>query len=183
VWRTRRAVVVLAVACGLVGVGAGAGGLAGARPSSGRAGARASVAVVAHPRVRRCHVRRHGRLVRVRCRARVAHRPGPAPRPAPPPVPIPGLPVRTGVDEGEYFLNATHPTVAAGTVELDPANLGMDEHNMTVRNAQGQVLGAVTVEPGQTQQLALSLAPGSYTVFCSLYNHEALGMHTTLTVR
>lgn len=171
--RTRRAVVVLAVAFGLVGVGAGAGGLAGARPSSGRPGARASVATVAHPRVRRCHVRRHGRLVRVRCRARVAHRPGP----------IPGLPVRTGVDEGEYFLNATHPTVAAGTVELDPANLGMDEHNMTVRNAQGQVLGAVTVEPGQTQQLALSLAPGSYTVFCSLYNHEALGMHTTLTVR
>jgi plastocyanin len=104
-----------------------------------------------------------------------------APTPSPPPPPA--ALARTGVDEGEYYVRPTHPIVAAGPVELDPANLGMDEHNLAVRDAQGRVLGTVAVDPGQTQTLTLSLHAGTYTLFCSLYNHEQLGMRSTLTVR
>jgi uncharacterized cupredoxin-like copper-binding protein len=93
------------------------------------------------------------------------------------------LAARTGVDEGEYYVRPTHPTVAAGSVEFDPANLGMDEHDLSVRDAQGRVLGRVVVEPGQTQTLTVSLPAGSYTLFCSLYDHERLGMRAPLTVR
>jgi plastocyanin len=100
----------------------------------------------------------------------------PAPQTAP-------LPLRTGVDEGEYYLTPTHPVVGAGTVEFDPVNVGMDEHNMTITDSSGHVLGSVDIAPGQTQQLDVKLAPGTYKLFCNLYNHAALGMIHTLTVR
>ena len=119
----------------------------------------------------RCHPRAHHRCPK--------HKPKPkakAPNPNP-------LPTRSGVDEGEYYLTPTHQTVAAGVVELDPVNLGMDEHNLTIEDSHGNVLGLVTVEPGQTRTIDVRLAAGSYHLFCSLYNHAALGMSSTLTVR
>jgi uncharacterized cupredoxin-like copper-binding protein len=59
----------------------------------------------------------------------------------------------------------------------------MDEHNLKLRDAHGHVLAGMTVEPGQTQTLTVNLPAGSYTLYCSLYNHEQLGMKSTLTVR
>jgi uncharacterized cupredoxin-like copper-binding protein len=126
----------------------------------------------------RCHRRAHHRCPRV---AKTKPRPKPKAK-APQPI-TPVWPSRTGVDEGEYFLNPTHTTVAAGNVELDPVNLGMDEHNLTIEDAQGNLVGLVTVEPGQTQTIYVKLVPGSYRLFCSLLDHSALGMNSTLTVR
>jgi plastocyanin len=128
--------------------------------------------------VRHCRHRAHHRCVRT-----AKPKPRPKPKAKAPPPQSTALPTRSGVDEGEYYLTPTHTTVAAGTVELDPVNLGMDEHNLTIEDAQGNLVGLVTVEPGQTQTIDVQLAPGSYRLFCSLYNHAALGMNATLTVR
>jgi plastocyanin len=59
----------------------------------------------------------------------------------------------------------------------------MDEHNLAVRDARGRVLGATTLAPGQTRRVDLNLPSGTYTLFCSLFNHEQLGMSSTLIVR
>src|SRR4051794_8082564 len=48
----------------------------------------------------------------------------PAPPPPPPPVVYPS---RTGVDEGEYYVHLAHMTLAAGPVELNLTNFGMDD--------------------------------------------------------
>jgi uncharacterized cupredoxin-like copper-binding protein len=87
------------------------------------------------------------------------------------------------VDEGEYYVSPTHRTVAAGSVDFYPVDLGMDAHDMTIRDGAGNVVGSVPISPGQTEHIQVTLAPGTYTLFCSLYNHEQLGMHATLTVR
>lgn len=126
------------------------------------------------PRRCRRHVHRHARCRRPA--ARPQHR-------SPTPAPGPALPSRTGVDEGEYYVTPSHPTVAAGTVELDPVDLGMDPHNFSVRDAAGRVVTGVALGPGESQQLSVKLPVGTYTLYCSLYDHERLGMHATLTVR
>ena len=41
----------------------------------------------------------------------------------------------------------------------------------------------VAVPPGGSGQLTVTLAPGTYTLYCSLPDHEAAGMRTTLTVK
>jgi plastocyanin len=124
---------------------------------------------------RRCHQRPHRRCAK--------HRPEPKAKAHKKKKKPLALPARTGVDEGEYYLYPTRAVVAAGVVELDPVNLGMDEHNLTIEDSHGRALGLVTVQPGQTQTIHARLARGSYRLFCSLYNHAALGMSSTLTVR
>jgi uncharacterized cupredoxin-like copper-binding protein len=39
-----------------------------------------------------------------------------------------------------------------------------------------------TLDPGQPAALALDLAAGTYTTFCSLPGHESLGMRGMVTV-
>jgi plastocyanin len=111
--------------------------------------------------------------------------PAPAPTPTPTPTPTPApLPSRTGVDLGEYWLVPAYRTLAAGPVELNATNFGMDDHNLTVDSAAGSRLGQVDLAPaGGTGTLTLNLSAGQYELYCSLFDHDALGMNATLTVR
>jgi hypothetical protein len=111
--------------------------------------------------------------------------------PAPPagsttPSAPPPLPSRTGVDEQEYSVYPSHNPVAAGSVEFDVQNLGMDDHDLTISDAAGtKVYGQVYVPAGQAAQLIAALPAGTYRLFCSLYNgaHDRQGMHASLVVK
>jgi plastocyanin len=111
--------------------------------------------------------------------------------PAPPtgsttPAAPPPLPSRTGVDEQEYSVYPSHNPVAAGNVEFDVQNLGMDDHDLTITDAAGtRVYGQVYVPAGQTGQVIATLPAGTYRLFCSLYNgaHDKAGMHASLVVK
>ncbi|MDX6666437.1 MAG: hypothetical protein QOG68_2643 [Solirubrobacteraceae bacterium] len=110
----------------------------------------------------------------------------PAPPVAPPAVPAPVVyPTRTGVDEGEYFVRPAHRTLAAGAVELNAHNFGMDDHDLTIDDPGGHQVAQVYLVPGQDAQLELTLPAGSYRLYCSLYAgaHDQLGMHGTLIVK
>jgi plastocyanin len=105
------------------------------------------------------------------------------PTPAPTPTPVP-LPSRTGVDLNEYSLVPAYRTLAAGPVELNATNFGMDEHNLTVDSPAGATLGQVDLPAaGGTGTLTLTLPAGSYKLYCSLYDHDALGMNAVLAVQ
>jgi plastocyanin len=114
--------------------------------------------------------------------------PQPTPVPTAAPTP-PATETRTGVDVDDrndqlVMRLAPYNVLKAGTVELLPINLGEDDHNLTVRNSAGVDLDHVDLPPdGETYSLVLDLPPGQYKLFCSLLNHDELGMHTTLTVR
>lgn len=58
-------------------------------------------------------------------------------------------------------------------------NRGEIAHTFSL-NALGE---EVTVQPGKTKALTLSLAPGTYKYVCRILDHEGLGMYGTLRVR
>jgi type IV secretory pathway VirB10-like protein len=111
--------------------------------------------------------------------------PGETPTPTPPPTATPDpvkYPSRTGVDLSEWIVRPTYRTLATGRVVFSTANLGEDDHNLSVRSG-GTEYGKVDVAPGDTGSLVLQLAPGTYTLYCSLQGHEELGMRADISVR
>jgi plastocyanin len=66
-------------------------------------------------------------------------------------------------------------TVKQGDV-LAVANVGSASHTFTIT---GKGIDVVN-QPGQTQNVTISLAPGTYPFICRF--HESLGMKGTLTV-
>lgn len=117
-------------------------------------------------------------------------KPGAAPTPAPSstpvstPTPAP-LPSRTNVDLTdirEWSVRPSYRTLAAGRIDFNVNNRGEDDHDLTVRDASRN-LGQLPLAPGETDTLTLTLAAGSYTLFCSLPGHEAAGMAAAISVR
>lgn len=107
--------------------------------------------------------------------------PGATPTPTATPAPV-KYPSRTGVDLSEWIVRPTYRTLATGRVVFSTANIGEDDHNLSVRSG-GTEYGKVDVAPGDTDSLVLQLAPGIYTLYCSLQGHEEQGMRADITVR
>lgn len=115
--------------------------------------------------------------------------PTPSPTPAPTgtpsasPTPVP-VPNRTGTQLFEWSINIARNPIAAGDDEIVATNSGEDDHQLAVRDADGVLLAQTAVlAPRAEASLHLTLAPGTYTLFCPLTGHEALGMASTLTVQ
>jgi uncharacterized cupredoxin-like copper-binding protein len=104
-----------------------------------------------------------------------------------PPAPVVALPSSLAVDESEYTLRPSQIVVAAGQVKINVYDRGMDDHDLTVVDGNG-VTQQVPVKAGASAALVVTLTPGSYTLYCSLFagtpeSHEALGMHNVIEVR
>ena len=102
-------------------------------------------------------------------------------------VPGPQLAHALTVDAFEWTLRPSKTVVAAGVVRLRAYNRGEDDHNVLVVAADGSP-SVVTLKPGEAGTLSARLAPGRYTIVCSLFagtpdSHEARGMRFTLTAR
>jgi len=48
---------------------------------------------------------------------------------------------------------------------------------------QNKILGQTPVFQGGTKSFTTTLAPGTYTYYCSVRGHRQAGMHGTLTVK
>jgi plastocyanin len=73
--------------------------------------------------------------------------------------------------------------VRAGTATIELANFGQDPHDLRLQRAGARhIAGLGVVGPGKRTDLSLKLAPGRYSVWCSIANHRALGMRATLVV-
>jgi plastocyanin len=82
----------------------------------------------------------------------------------------------------ELQLQLSRATLAAGTTIVEQHNAGSDPHNLILER-QGQVAFSFpTLAPAGDQRRTVNLAPGTWTLYCSLLNHKALGMQATLTV-
>ena len=104
--------------------------------------------------------------------------PVPTATPAPPGT----HPTRTNVDLDEWFVRSSYRTLAAGPIEFNVNNKGEDDHNLAVRGG-GREYGKLDVAPGQSDTMTLNLWLGSYTLYCSLPDHEAAGMSVNINVR
>ncbi len=133
------------------------------------------------PACRRCR-RRH----RLQARRPPAGDPSPG-SPAPAPTPTPRYPTRTSVDLTDddadgWRVTPAYRVLGAGTVEFNATNLGMDDHDFSVR-VGGVNLATLPLLPGESGTVRVVMGPGTYTLYCSLPTHEQLGMKTDVTVR
>jgi plastocyanin len=104
----------------------------------------------------------------------------------PPPI-VAALPSSLAVDESEYTLRPSQILVAAGQVKINVYNRGMDDHDLTLVDGNG-VTQQVALHSGASSTLIVALKPGSYRLYCSLFegtpeSHDALGMHAVINVQ
>lgn len=100
--------------------------------------------------------------------------------------PTPAGPAHVQVTATEYHLALSQTEVPSGKVIVNFVNDGQDEHNLNT--AESAVAGSESpvfsaTKPLAHPELAINLRPGTYTLFCSLPEHEAKGMKATLVVK
>lgn len=104
------------------------------------------------------------------------------------------LPSRLEVDQNDqgqlplpYSMRPSHDPVAAGQVQFNVYNFGQDAHTFAIVDPSGrQISASVDLPAGAPEtavQLTTNLAPGTYTLECTLPGHAKLGMIATLTVK
>ncbi len=98
-----------------------------------------------------------------------------------------GTPAAVGktvaVSETEFKITAPAAKVPPGKVTFDVKNAGKIGHDLVV-SGPGVSATAKTalLNPGQSAKLTVTLAAGSYTLYCSVPGHRAAGMSAKLVV-
>jgi plastocyanin len=141
-------------------------------------------------------VRRHGKQRRVRrlkhwwtCQAQPAAPQSPSALSSPgsatsaPEEPQPQI-GHLGVKAVEYSYTLSRPEVSAGEVIVELNNQGEDPHNLVLAHegTEDPELEIPSTPSLSQANARLTLSPGSYRLYCSLYKHEAKGMEATLVV-
>jgi plastocyanin len=104
------------------------------------------------------------------------------------------LPRGTEVDENAtgqqspfYALTPYEPTLAAGTIHFNVYNYDQDPHTFAIADTQGHQISATFQVPaghtGTPVTVTANLAPGTYVLFCTLPQHAASGMQSTIVVK
>jgi hypothetical protein len=104
-----------------------------------------------------------------------------------PPPPVTVLPQSLAVDEFEWGMRGTHLEVKAGLLRIHVYNRGMDDHDLTLVDAAGE-LHSVPLGSGADAVLEASVAAGPVRLYCSLFagtpdSHVDKGMFFDLTAR
>ena len=146
----------------------------------------------------RTHSAKSRRRARRACARRYARRRLSASAPATPPArtPVSSAPLPAGqrapvlsryvsVTAREFYLSLSRPLVGAGGVTIELRNYGEDPHDLEVSPAGSSRTIASWPElgPGGVQARKVTLAAGSYKLFCAIEGHEQMGMKATLKVQ
>ncbi len=99
--------------------------------------------------------------------------------PSPTPTIVPDTVVDISAFEYGYTLSETE--ISAGTVEFRLTNDGEMFHDVVLEGGPGGSTPVIASE--ETAFFTARLESGTYTLFCSIGNHRALGMEIEITVR
>jgi len=94
-----------------------------------------------------------------------------------------GMPIKTiDVKETEFKLDpSTINLDQAGTYTFKAVNDGSYGHALEIEG-KGVEAKTSTIDGGGSQRLTVTLAPGTYEIYCPVANHRAMGMEGTLVV-
>jgi len=82
----------------------------------------------------------------------------------------------------DFSIALDRDSIPAGAYEIAVVNEGKATHDLVVE-LDGETLGAVDpLDPGRSATLSVTLGPGDHVLYCSIGNHRAMGMETTLEV-
>lgn len=84
--------------------------------------------------------------------------------------------------EKDFSLTPSSPTVKAGAVTIEASNEGGTDHALAIEGNGIEEQRTDTVGPGDQSFMTVDLKPGTYTMYCPIDGHRALGMKGTITV-
>jgi plastocyanin len=82
----------------------------------------------------------------------------------------------------ELQLQLSRPSLSAGTAIVEQYNAGSDPHNLVLERAGEVAFSFESLDPGGDQRQTVTFTRGTWTLYCSLLDHRALGMQATLSV-
>ena len=83
----------------------------------------------------------------------------------------------------EYDIRVTTDAFRSGPHRLRIANAGKEQHSLAIEGPGISERLAGNLAKGDTAELAVTLKPGTYTVWCPVDGHRGKGMQRTLTVK
>jgi len=82
------------------------------------------------------------------------------------------------VTESEFKIALASTSFKAGKITFDVRNTGKLAHDLAIKGGQKTKL----IQPGGSAQLAVTLKPGKYHLYCTVPGHEQAGMKVDITV-
>jgi uncharacterized cupredoxin-like copper-binding protein len=86
--------------------------------------------------------------------------------------------ITVAVTETEFKISLDSTSIKAGKVMFVVKNAGKLPHDLAIKSGQKTKL----IQPGTSAQLAVTLKPGKYHLYCSVPGHEQAGMKVDITV-
>jgi plastocyanin len=86
------------------------------------------------------------------------------------------------VTQTDFEIDLPEDTFAAGEYVFEVVNDGGSTHDLVIARDGEVVTGTEGADPGGTSTLTVTLEPGEYVLYCSIANHRAMGMETTIEV-
>ena len=83
----------------------------------------------------------------------------------------------------ELAYTTKEASANAGQVSIEFENPQALQHDVTVEDSGGKVLGATELVSEGSATATVNLKPGAYTFYCSVPGHRDAGMEGTLTVK
>ena len=84
--------------------------------------------------------------------------------------------------EADFSITLDKDKLTAGTYDITVVNKGHATHDLVVEKDGKDIGQSDTVAPGNSTTLTVTLASGTYVLFCNIGNHRAMGMETTVSV-
>jgi plastocyanin len=84
--------------------------------------------------------------------------------------------------EGEMYIELSEDSFSPGSYTLEVVNEGNATHDLVVERDGADVAATETIAPGASATLTVTLEEGEYVFYCSIANHRAMGMATTVVV-
>jgi plastocyanin len=84
--------------------------------------------------------------------------------------------------EADFSITLDKDKLTAGTYDIDVVNKGHATHDLVVAKDGKNIGQSDTVGPGKSTTLTVTLESGDYVFYCSIGNHRAMGMETTVSV-
>ncbi|MGW5441611.1 hypothetical protein [Nocardia asteroides] len=86
------------------------------------------------------------------------------------------------VSENEFSINIPNSQLTPGAYTFVVENSGSVPHDLVIEGPGVDSRRTPRIESGGSGELAVTLEPGTYTLWCSVGNHRELGMSTEITV-
>ena len=91
---------------------------------------------------------------------------------------------RVEITLDDFLIRPQNVRARGGRLTFVVTNRGRLGHNLRLRGgSEGEQVVTTTLLPGDGGTQSVTLAPGAYTMLCTVANHEQLGMTGRLVVR